>query len=380
MAADERVVERTAADAATLLKNGGALPLSAADLGSLALIGPGAGQTMATGGGGEKSSGLADRQVGTYPVLKQMFPAAHITYAVADDMTGVPIPAAAFSQLVRTNPNGSTQPDRQIDYTDASGNPLPAGSSYRWSGTLVVPQTGDYWLNIQSIGAFAGLSVDGSSVGCTAIGFGPCGLPRLAVVHAADIAPLPTTDLLANSRALVHLTAGPHSISVVEGADLSGAPVQVRLNWLTPAQQRANHDAAVAAARAARTAVVFAWSLGTLTAPLPEGQDQLIADIAAVNPRTVVVLNTHLPVAMPWLGQVSAVLQMWFPGDTGGFATAKVLVGAATPAGRLPFTWPATIEQTVAHDPAHPERTSLGVHPDGTPCLTPPPSASPPTA
>ena len=372
VAADERVVERTAADAATLLKNrGGALPLTGADLRSLALIGPGAGQTMATGGGGEKSSGLADRQIGTYPVLRRMFPGANITYAVADDMTGVPVPPSALANLVRTNPNGSTQPDRQINYTRSNGNPLPAGSSYRWTGSLVVPTTGDYWLNIQSLGAWASLSVDGRSVGCTAIAFG-CGPPRLAVVHPSDIAPLPTTDLLANSRTLVHLTAGAHAISVVEGADLSGAPVQVRLNWVTPAAQRANHDAAVAAARRARTAVVFAWSLGTLTTPLPDDQDRLISDIAAANPRTVVVLNTHLPVAMPWLDRVAGVLEMWFPGDTGGFATANALVGRVNPAGRLPFTWPRSIEQTVAHDPAHPERTSLGVHPDGSPCLTPP--------
>jgi hypothetical protein len=102
--------------------------------------------------------------------------------------------------------------------------------------------------------------------------------------------------------------------------------------------------------------------------------------LAAVNPRTVVVLNTHLPVAMPWLGRVSAVLQMWFPGDTGGVATAKALVGRVNPAGRLPFTWPTTIEQTVAHDPAHPERTSLGVHRTAPRASPRPPSASPPTA
>jgi Glycosyl hydrolase family 3 C-terminal domain len=42
-----------------------------------------------------------------------------------------------------------------------------------------------------------------------------------------------------------------------------------------------------------------------------------------VNPNTIVVLNTSDPVAMPWLGSVKAVLEMWHPGDTGGYATAN---------------------------------------------------------
>ena len=63
--------------------------------------------------------------------------------------------------------------------------------------------------------------------------------------------------------------------------------------------------------------------------------------MAAVNPDTIVVLNTSDPVAMPWLGEVKAVLEMWYPGDTGGYATANVLLGRADPAGRLPVTWPA---------------------------------------
>jgi beta-glucosidase len=62
---------------------------------------------------------------------------------------------------------------------------------------------------------------------------------------------------------------------------------------------------------------------------------------------------------------------MWFPGDTGGIATANVLLGHANPAGRLPFTWPASLDQGVANQPAtHPERTGLGVHADGTPCTS----------
>ena len=74
------------------------------------------------------------------------------------------------------------------------------------------------------------------------------------------------------------------------------------------------------------------------------------------------MLNTSLPVAMPWLDQVKGVLQMWWPGDEGGPATANVLLGRANPAGRLPITWPVRLDQMVAQDPAgHPERTNAGV-------------------
>ena len=142
------------------------------------------------------------------------------------------------------------------------------------------------------------------------------------------------------------------------------------MNWVTPSQQQANRAAAIAAATNARTAVVFAWNggglanHGSLSAPMPEGQDQLISDIADVNPNTIVVLNNLEPQAMPWLDKVKAVLEMWFPGDEGGTATARLLLGRTSPAGRLPVTWPASLSQGVANNPAFPERQTPGVIPN----------------
>ena len=73
---------------------------------------------------------------------------------------------------------------------------------------------------------------------------------------------------------------------------------------------------------------------------LPGDQDELVARVAAVNPRTVVVLNTPGPVLMPWLDDVAAVLQVWYPGEQFGAALAAVLFGDEEPGGRLPLTFP----------------------------------------
>jgi beta-glucosidase len=80
-----------------------------------------------------------------------------------------------------------------------------------------------------------------------------------------------------------------------------------------------------------------------------------------VNPNTVVVLNTSQPVALPWIDKVKAVLEMWWPGDEGGWSTANLLLGKASPAGRLPVTWGRQLSDYAATDPHHPERSFKGV-------------------
>jgi beta-glucosidase len=375
IAADEAVVQRTAEDAATLLKNNNALPLRRRDLRDLAMIGPGAGQTMATGGGGEKSVGRANLWTGTVQALRRTVPGANITYAVADDMTGSAVPTSALSHdgapgLLRSASGSTgTQVDPQVDFTVSGGTALPAGAAYTWSGTLTAPESGSYWINLGEFGATGSVTIDGNQI-IRQENFPGVGV-RFGAIKAGENGVLPTTGGLNNMRAQVTLSAGPHSIQIADTPDVSGDPVQLQLNWVTPSQQAANRQAAIDAARHAHTAVVFAWSTSSLQAPLPKGQDALISDIAAVNPNTIVVLNTHLPVAMPWLSQVKGVLEMWFPGDVGGWATANVLVGRVDPAGRLPFTWPAALQQGVANDPTRPERSSAGVNPGTTtPCTS----------
>ena len=333
------------------------------------LIGPGAAQTIATNGGGEKPGGLVSRQIGAYPALARELrgdPSVHLAFEAGVDLAGTPVPAAALSHdgkpgLVRSDrKRKASTVDATLEFVDAQHKALAAGSELTWSGTLTAAESGEYDLSIQALGATARLIIDGETL--HTVGAGLTDAPRYGITHPTDgNAPLPTPDGLANARARLNLRAGPHALQVVETPDLSGAPVQVRLSWRSPQLQKQQLMAAVAAAKRADTAVVFAWSGGDLSEPLPDAQDKLIAEVARANPNTVVVLNTSQPVAMPWLASVNAVLQMWFPGDEGGWATADVLLGRAVPGGHLPFTWPRALEQTVSHQPNHAERSSRGV-------------------
>ena len=112
------------------------------------------------------------------------------------------------------------------------------------------------------------------------------------------------------------------------------------------------NDVAAAAALAAKSqvAVVFVqkWQAESVDTPdltLPDNQDALVDAVAKVNPRTIVVLENSGPVAMPWLDQVGAVLETWYPGGDGGKAIANLLSGKVNPSGRLPVSWPRDLSQ-----------------------------------
>jgi beta-glucosidase len=114
---------------------------------------------------------------------------------------------------------------------------------------------------------------------------------------------------------------------------------------------------AVQAAREADVTIVFAglnaeWDnegLDRHSLELPHAQNSLITQLAVANPRTVVVLQTGSPVILPWLDQVPAVLQAWYPGQECGNAIADVLLGSAEPGGRLPQTWPLRLADMVGY-------------------------------
>jgi beta-glucosidase len=73
---------------------------------------------------------------------------------------------------------------------------------------------------------------------------------------------------------------------------------------------------------------------------LPPEQNEVIAKVAKANPKTIVVLNNGSPVTMPWINDVSAVIEAFFPGQECGNAIVNVLFGLVNPSGKLPGTFP----------------------------------------
>ncbi|HUN84023.1 MAG TPA: glycoside hydrolase family 3 C-terminal domain-containing protein [Terracidiphilus sp.] len=361
--ANARIIEKTGEDAAVLLKNDDhVLPLKSSDLDSVVLIGPTAGQIDSIGINGERSVGLPWRQVGPLAAMKQVSGVSDIGFAVNDDMTGTTIPASALSHdgqpgLLRTT-GGTTQTDPQLNFTLKSGNPLPPNSVVDWKGTLTVPHAGDYWIYLQALGTNASISIDGRPLARTGAFQGGV---HGDILQANQDNAIPTTDGLDDVRRSVQLSEGGHDLEIKTTPDSSNAPVQVRLNWYTPEQRQADHEAAITAAKNAKVAVVFLWTRLEPVFGLPGDQNQLVDEIAAVNPNTIVVLNTSQPVALPWLDKVKAVLEMWWPGDEGGWSTANILLGKTSPAGRLPVTWGKSLADYPATDPKHPERSFKGV-------------------
>lgn len=80
------------------------------------------------------------------------------------------------------------------------------------------------------------------------------------------------------------------------------------------------------------------------TLQLPYGQDELISEIADVNPNLIMVNISGTPVTMPWIDKVAAVVQDWYLGSEAGNSLADVLTGKVNPSGKLPFTFPRSME------------------------------------
>ncbi|HUH68426.1 MAG TPA: beta-glucosidase [Mycobacterium sp.] len=146
------------------------------------------------------------------------------------------------------------------------------------------------------------------------------------------------------------LEAGPRNLYLLPSSPLDELRKQLpnaRIEFdpgMSPAE-------AALAARRADIAIVFAVRVegegfDGADLSLPWGQDALIAAVSAVNPNTVVVLETGNPVAMPWYDSVNAILQAWYPGQAGGQAIAEIIAGQVNPSGRLPITFPVDLNQT----------------------------------
>jgi beta-glucosidase len=123
--------------------------------------------------------------------------------------------------------------------------------------------------------------------------------------------------------------------------------------------------AAAALAKNADVAIVFVyqWESEGMDLPslsLPDNQDALVAQVAAANKRTIVVLETGGAVTMPWLDNVSGVMEAWFAGSRGHVAVANVLFGDVNPSAKLPLTFPKSVQ-----DLPHPVIPALSPEDEG---------------
>ncbi|MFC8680333.1 beta-glucosidase [Microbacterium ureisolvens] len=113
----------------------------------------------------------------------------------------------------------------------------------------------------------------------------------------------------------------------------------------------ANAAQAAAVASAADVAIVFGHYTMGETQDLPDlrldgNGDELIAAVAASAPSTVAVLNAGSAVEMPWIDDVDAVFHAWHSGEQFGPALARLVYGDVNPSGKLPMTFPVSLEDT----------------------------------
>ena len=149
----------------------------------------------------------------------------------------------------------------------------------------------------------------------------------------------------------------PHPVSALEAAE--GLNVTYARGYDT---HKNGTDAdmlneAIDAARNAEIAVVFAGLPDAFESEggdrkhmrLPDNQNELIAQVAQVNPNTVVVLHGGAPVELPWLHQVKAVLCMYLGGEQVSKAAVNLLYGNANPSGHLAESWPMRLQDNPSY-------------------------------
>jgi beta-glucosidase len=351
--AHQQLARRLAEESVTLLKNeGGVLPLDKDKLQSAAVIGPNAAAAVISGGGSSRVE--PPYRVSPLEALQREL---EVAYERGCDNYDLPfeVPRAWM-----TGPDGKPGM-RAAMYAsdDCSGQPLfsldglgsdfwfhtawatqaPPGSA-RWTTRLTVPEDGRYLFDLHHSSSVR-LYLDDQ------------------LILAGDNPTLPDR-------------AGGAPVSAVRELK-AGRPYEFRLDYVRDPNQEViffklglgltfepdpdpRLGRAVELARRSEVALIFAGypdayeSEGTdrPDIDLMGRQDELIAAVAAANPRTVVVLNTGAPVSMPWLDQVAAVVQAHYPGMENGSAVASILLGMVNPSGKLAVTYPRRIEDSPA--------------------------------
>ena len=318
-------------------------------VGSVAVIGPNAGQ-LAMGGGSSEVTPHRRRRVDE--ALAERLPGAVVTSEVGCRIDrGVP---AIDLRLL-------SEETLRIDYFDNAalegapvateaahtarvlwiGPPQPGLTvgrcSMRLSTTFTPDVSGAWQLGLESAGR-AVLRLDGAVVVDNSEPV------RGSSFYGAGSEPVEVTADLAAGHA--------YDLTVEIWPRSSSSPIMGARIAASPPDTGDEFERAVRAAAEADVAVVVVGSNGQWESEghdrpdlsLPGRQRELVEAVLEVNPRTVVVVNAGSPVEMPWASRAGAVLMTWYPGEEGADALADMLIGVAEPSGRLPVTFPARVE------------------------------------
>ncbi len=352
---DRALIREAAAAGTVLLRNDGALPLDPAGLSSLAVVGPNAYRARIMGGGSARVRSY--RAVSPLEALqRRLAPSVDVRYAQGCDIdrSTPPLAAPLLRGEARVEYFGgwelggeplATSSAGELSFTSfgapASGVPAEA-YSFRARATLVPEVDGAHEVRLIQCGR-ARVRIDGRTVldategeyerGDAFFGFGSVEIAARVELDAG--APVEVELEYANREApllggavLGVVALAPRDLlgeaeALAAGCDAAVVVVGTNDDWETEGRDRDQFE-------------------------LPGDQPELIRRIAAVNPRTVVVINAGAPHAVDWLELPAAALQLGFAGQELGDALADVLLGDAEPGGRMPFTVPARPEQFAA--------------------------------
>ncbi len=347
-----------ARDAATegmvLLENRGELPWDVSALRSVAVIGSNAEHVRTQGGG--SATVVPERVDSPLECLAKALPHADVRFAVgALNQVGL----AGFSGETITNPR-TGGPGARVAFLDASGVELfgedRLATDLVWFG-------GDAPItrakSVQAAFTLTPARDEAIEIGCAVTGHarlwidGELRVDQVIEPEGEDLgAALLSPGVLAVP---VSLRAGEpvdvrFAVELGTRHDALAGALAFTVGWRAGQSEPEGLIAeAVRIAQSSDVAVVVVGTNATVESEgfdrtslaLPGHQDALVEAVAAVNPRTVVIVNAGSPVLMPWHDKVSAVILGWFGGQEFGHALVDVLSGVAEPGGRLPTTWPA---------------------------------------
>jgi beta-glucosidase len=359
--ANQQAARDIAAEAMVLLKNNNVLPLDIHKTLKLAVIGENAVMQHADQGG---SSGIrALYEITPLEGLKRKGGGmVKITYVEGCRDTGDAATFEAISDtfVQTTDPKSGIRSWKGEYFNDRDLRGTPAAVRYEKAVDL----------NWKDSGPVAGVREDNFSarwtadIRPTASGIYHFGLTsddgsrlkingKLVIDHWGDHGE-------EQKDAKIELTAGQTYRFEVEYYDSSGGAM-IKLGWVRPDSRGVNPEVefaeAIKAARAADAVLVFAGQnhrydtegVDRRDIKLHGRQNELIAAVAAANPRTAVFLVSGSAVEMPWIDKVPCVVQMWYAGMEGGNAAADIVFGDVNPSGKLPITFPKRLEDCPAH-------------------------------